>query len=319
MRLPDIRPGMTVLTLRFVIACLSGLLLAAPALAEKETCAVSLMVLGAGQDGGKPQIATPDDPAWTNPDLRRLATSLALVDTRGGRAARWLFEATPDIKAQLQRLDERHPVPAAPGLDGIFLTHAHIGHYTGLALLGHESAGAEGVPVHALPRMAGFLRENGPWGQLVRYENIALNVMTAGEAVELAPDLTVTPFLVPHRQEYSEVAGYSIAGPDRSVLFIPDIDSWADWDAQEIHIEDQIAAHDMALLDGTFFARRDTRPRHERISPPLHHGLDRTILAPAGGRTAESPLHPSESHQSRARHRLARAGVHSRRGHGCGR
>ena len=246
---------MTVLTLRFVIACLSGLLLAAPALAEKETCAVSLMVLGAGQDGGKPQIANPDDPAWANPDLRRLATSLALVDTRGGGAARWLFEATPDIKAQLQRLDQRHPVPAAPGLDGIFLTHAHIGHYTGLALLGHESAGAKGVPVHALPRMAGFLRDNGPWGQLVRYENIALNVMTAGEAVELAPDLTVTPFLVPHRQEYSEVAGYSIAGPDRSVLFIPDIDSWADWDAQEIRIEDQIAAHDVALLDGTFFAR----------------------------------------------------------------
>ena len=126
---------MTALTLRFVIACLFGVLLATPVLAENETCAVSLIVLGAGQDGGKPQIANPDDAAWANPDLRRLATSLALVDTRGGGAARWLFEATPDIKAQLQRLDERHPVPAAPGLDGIFLTHAHIGHYTGLALL----------------------------------------------------------------------------------------------------------------------------------------------------------------------------------------
>lgn len=243
-----------VLISRILAVCIAACLSSSPAWAENASCDVSLMVLGAGQDGGKPQIANPDDPAWTNPDLRRLATSLALIDARAETPSRWLFEATPDIKEQLQRLDARHPAPDAPGLDGIFLTHAHIGHYTGLALLGHESAGASGVPVHVLPRMAGFLRENGPWDQLVRYENIALEEMTAGEPVDLADGVTVTPFLVPHRQEYSEVAGFSITGPERSVLFIPDIDSWADWDTEEVYIEEEIAAHDVALLDGTFFA-----------------------------------------------------------------
>ena len=72
--------------------------------------------------------------------------------------------------------------------------------------------------------------------------------------MRLSERLTVTPFLVPHRQEYSEVVGFHIQGPNRSVLFIPDIDSWEAWDDMGVRIEDMIAAVDVAYLDGTFFA-----------------------------------------------------------------
>lgn len=217
-------------------------------------CSVELIVLGVAQDGGKPQVANPADPAWKDASLRRLATSLALIDRREGEPRRWLFEATPDMREELERLDEAAPVKKRIGLDGIFLTHAHIGHYTGLMFLGHESAGAEAVPVYVMPRMADFLGSNGPWSQLVKYENITLAIMEANAPEQLTPDIAVTPFLVPHRQEFSEVAGYRIRGPKASALFIPDIDSWDDLDKAGVRIEDLIAGVDVAYIDATFYA-----------------------------------------------------------------
>ena len=217
-------------------------------------CPVSLFVLGVGQDGGKPQAGNPQDPAWADPSLKRFATSLALIDRRGDAPKRWLFEATPDFREQLQALDQFAPVNRQVGLNGIFLTHAHIGHYAGLMFLGHESIGAENISVYAMPRMADFLAENGPWSQLVKYHNILLAIMEDGAGEQLAEDIKVTPFLVPHRQEFSEVAGYRIEGPNKSALFIPDIDSWEDWDEEGVRIEDVIAGVDYAFIDATFYA-----------------------------------------------------------------
>ena len=209
----------------------------------------TLRVLGIAQDAGVPQAGNSQDPRWHDASRQRFATSLAVVDPAGGQ--RLLFEATPDFKYQLQRLDERFPVDARPGLDGIFLTHAHIGHYAGLMMLGHEAMGAQGVPVYAMPRMASFLTDNGPWSQWVRYGNIELRPLAAGETVQATPQVKVTPFLVPHRQEFSEVVGYRIEGPTRKVLFIPDIDRWEDWDQDLATV---LAAVDVAYLDATFYA-----------------------------------------------------------------
>ncbi|HSR51122.1 MAG TPA: MBL fold metallo-hydrolase, partial [Acidobacteriota bacterium] len=167
-----------------------------------------VVVLGIAQDGGVPQTGSKHHPGWDDPSRVRRVVNLGLVDPRSGR--RWMFEATPDIKHQLHRLDQVAPHPESPGLAGIFLTHAHIGHYTGLMLLGHESLGARGTPVYAMPRMSDFLSNNGPWDQLVRYGNIELRPLSDGEPVELAADLKVIPLLVPHRQEYSEVVGFRI-------------------------------------------------------------------------------------------------------------
>ena len=152
------------------------------------------------------------------------------------------------------------------GLAGIFLTHAHIGHYAGLMMLGHEAAGARGLPVYAMPRMVSFLENDGPWSQLVRYANIELRTLNAGRPVALADGVAVTPFLVPHRQEYSEVVGYRIAGPERTAIFLPDIDRWEDWDSDGVRVEEVIAGADLAFLDATFYSG-DELPGAER----LHH------------------------------------------------
>ena len=76
--------------------------------------------------------------------------------------------------------------------------------------------------------------------------------MKDGLSVDLEGGLQVTPLLVPHRDEYTETVGFWIQGPNRSALFIPDIDKWERWDSLGTAIEDWIAKVDVAYLDGTF-------------------------------------------------------------------
>ncbi|MEJ2483898.1 MAG: MBL fold metallo-hydrolase [Gemmatimonadota bacterium] len=272
-----------------------------------------LIVLGTSQDGGIPQAGSRDHPAWERSDLRRRIVSLGLVDPASGR--RWLFEATPDFREQLHRLDEIAPVDESPGLAGIFLTHAHIGHYTGLMFLGHESLGSDKVPVYAMPQMERFLSNNGPWSQLVRYRNIVIQTLEAGTPVLLGEGLSVTPFLVPHRQEFSEVVGYRIEGPDRAVLFIPDIDSWEEWDGWGVRIEDQIAKVDVAYLDATFFADGEIPGRDMTGFPHpfLTHSMERFASMPEAERAKIRFIHlnhtnPASDPDAAARERIEAAG-----------
>lgn len=225
-----------------------------------------VLVLGVGQDGGFPQAGS-DSPAWDDPTKRRLVTSLAVVDPASGE--RFLFDATPDFRWQLRVLDLAAPPTTGLLLDGIFLTHAHVGHYTGLIHLGREIIGARDVPVWAMPRMSSFLRENGPWGQLVTLQNIVLKPLNADRPVELSERITVTPILVPHRDEYSETVGFIIAGPQRSIFFLPDIDKWEAWDntAGPQAIERVLERVDLAYLDGSFYSEGEVPGRTMREIP----------------------------------------------------
>ena len=233
-----------------------------------------VVVLGIGQDGGVPQAGT-DHPGWENPKRTEKVVSLGIVDPKTKQ--RWMIEATPDFRRQLHILNEETDGKSSAVPDGIFLTHAHIGHYTGLMFLGHESMGASDAKVYAMPKMADFLSQNGPWSQLVKYENIALTKLAADSTINLNERISITPFLVPHRQEYSEVVGYRIEGPSKSVLFIPDIDSWEDWDEWGVSIEEQIKSVDAAFLDATFFANGEIpgRDMSNFPHPFISHSMDR--------------------------------------------
>jgi len=211
---------------------------------------VFIEVLGIAQDAGYPQTNCYRPHcmrAWEREDLRRLASSIAVVDRRA--KAKYLFDATPDMREQLYRLHRAAP-DGEYSLAGVFLTHAHMGHYTGLMHFGREAAGTSNVPVYAMPRMRAFLANNGPWNQLVDLGNIRLTELGDGKAIRLGESLSVTPFLVPHRDEYSETVGYRIDGPNHSAVFIPDIDKWELWDTD---IREIIRDVDYALVDATFF------------------------------------------------------------------
>jgi pyrroloquinoline quinone biosynthesis protein B len=272
-----------------------------------------LVVLGISQDAGFPQAGCARDcckAAWQDPSNRKHVASLGLVDPHSGE--RWLFDATPDFREQLRMLDEIAPPSSAPGLNGILLTHAHIGHYTGLMFLGHESMGSRNVPVFVMPRMRTFLSRNGPWDQLVRYKNIELRDLTDGRPLKLNDRIRVTPVRVPHREEYTEVVGFLIEGPERSALYVPDIDKWEKWDRR---IEDMIAQVDVAWLDGTFFAESEIPGRDltDIPHPLIAESLQRFQPLPPQERTKVRFIHlnhtnPALRSDSDATRAIERAG-----------
>jgi len=218
----------------------------APEVATKSSQYVT--ILGIAQDGGYPQAGCNAEHClrhWRGEEKKRQVVSLGLTDQASGQ--NWLFEATPDFTAQLQQLQQ---ASGSTNLSGIFLTHAHMGHYVGLLQLGREAMGAQGMPVYVMPKMKEFLETNAPWSQLVSLGNIKLVLIEADTPIQLASNLRVTPLKVPHRDEFSETVGFRIETSEKSLLFIPDIDKWPLWDRD---IRAEVARVDVALLDATFY------------------------------------------------------------------
>ncbi len=212
---------------------------------------VSIIVLGTVQDAGSPHISCEKQccaALFSNKDVSRKVVSLGIVDALAQKT--YLFEATPDITTQLRDLHNFSGFQTTDIPNGVFLTHAHIGHYAGLMYFGKEATNTNQVPVYAMPKMKAFLETNGPWSQLVSNKNISLRRLSNNQEIQLTPQLEVFPIKVPHRDEYSETVGYKIVGPTKSALFIPDIDKWKKW---EYSIVSEIKKVDYAFLDATFY------------------------------------------------------------------
>tara|TARA_B000000437_G_scaffold61618_1_gene44351 strand:- start:1348 stop:2262 length:915 start_codon:yes stop_codon:yes gene_type:complete len=204
-----------------------------------------IQVLGIVQDAGYPHIGCEKDCCKVVSPGDYFVSCLGLVDKTNNK--RYLFDATPDIHNQINLLEK---FPEANLIDGIFLTHAHIGHYTGLMYLGREGLGGKNIMVYALKRMARFLTKNGPWNQLVKLNNISIQTIYNKEFVKLSENIFVIPIRVPHRDEYSETVGYKIIGKSKKILFIPDIDKWDEWKKSII---EEVKLVDYAFIDGTFY------------------------------------------------------------------
>ena len=204
-----------------------------------------VQILGIVQDAGYPHIGCEKDCCELVKPGDYFVSCIGLVDKANNK--RYLFDATPDMHNQLNLLEK---FPNGNLIDGIFLTHAHIGHYTGLMYLGREGLGGNKIKVYALKRMAAFLRKNGPWNQLIKLKNIDIQTISNKNFIKLSKNILVIPIKVPHRDEYSETVGYKIIGKTKKMLFIPDIDKWNEW---EKDIVEEIKLVDYALIDGTFY------------------------------------------------------------------
>ncbi len=219
--------------------------------AIKPSSETAIIVLGTIQDAGAPHIACTKSCCTS---LRKNNTSfpvtcLGLYDSSTQK--KYMFEATPNLPKQLKELTAFGAQNNKELPDGIFLTHAHIGHYSGLMYLGKEAVNSNQIPVYVMPRMDSYLRNNGPWNQLVETKNIRLKQLGNRKKKTLSETLSVTPILVPHRDEYSETVGFIIEGPKKSALFIPDIDKWEKWD---LSIVEEVTKVDYAFLDATFYS-----------------------------------------------------------------
>jgi pyrroloquinoline quinone biosynthesis protein B len=257
------------------------LMAAAVAFAATPSPGPRVVVVGIAQDGGMPQAGcdcSHCSAARRNPALARHVASLAIVVPQAAPKTDhvYLVDATPDLPAQIERIHGFRHRPEGPEgktdrapVDGVLLTHAHIGHYLGLAQFGFESLNTKGIPVWASPRMAAYLRANGPWSQLVRLENIALREFQPGQAFELEGGITVKPIQVPHRDEYSDTMAFLIRGPKTTILYVPDTDAWSAWPRPltDVLRDEKV---DVALLDGTFYSPDELPDRDvTKIKHPL--------------------------------------------------
>ena len=230
-----------------------------------------ITILGTAQDGGFPHIGCQKkccDDFYKGILPKQQVVSLGLVDKESQQ--KFLFEATPDISTQLADLEKNH-LKTNTIIDGVFMTHAHMGHYAGLLYFGKEALGKKDIPVYAMPKMKEFLSNNGPWSQLVTTQTIVFLDLQKDSIVPLSNALKVTPFLVPHRDEFSETVGYKIEGKTNSALFIPDINKWSLW---EKNIVEEVKKVDYAFIDATFFKEGEiNRP----MSDVPHPFIEETV------------------------------------------
>ena len=224
---------------------------------ENKSDEILLKVLGTIQDGGIPHMGCSKECCsnyFLSKKSRIGVSSLGVSNLKHN--TNYIIDATPNINFQL--IDLIGNADPSKKLNGIFLTHAHMGHYAGLLNFGRESLNSKNIPLYLMPKFYNFILNNGPWNQLVELNNIKLNKIYNREKVILHNNLSFTPIQVPHRDEYSETVGYVIEGIHKKALYIPDIDKWAKW---EVSIVEMIKSVDYAFLDGTFFDEKEINNR----------------------------------------------------------
>lgn len=223
---------------------------------------VEAVLLGVAQDGGVPQAGCMCEHcqrAHADPAQRQWVVCLGLIDHRTRRT--WLIDATPDFREQLHALQQIAPGYACAGL---LLTHAHIGHYTGLIHLGREAWNTQLLPIHASPAMCDFLRTHAPWSQLIELHNVTLQPFAPNAPIALSPHLRVTPVVSPHRNEWSDTMAFLIQGPSGTLFYCPDTDGWAAWGDEFVRI---LRVADVALIDGCFFSADELPGRNLQEIP----------------------------------------------------
>ena len=155
-----------------------------------------IYILGNTQDAGMPHIGCKHKFCLDNFNKYEefYVTSIAVINSDLNKYI--LFEATPDITYQLNHITnnvfQEFLLPEA-----IYITHAHIGHYTGLMYFGREALGSKNLLVKVLPKMSNFLKTNGPWSQLITLNNIQfyqnpISPNYLNELVELIENKTIS-------------------------------------------------------------------------------------------------------------------------------
>lgn len=227
---------------------------------------VMVKVLGTAQDGGFPQMACscPNcQAARKNPRLSRKVVSLGLLNFTEGKS--YMIEATPDAARQvdmIRAVESKFMKTEGNPVDALLLTHADIGHYAGLVQFRPEVTPVRRLPVHCTESVAAFLAANEPWKLMVLRHIIELQRFSFGQSVSLDESVRFEAVKVPH-DKYSDMSGYRVFGPRRSLLFIPDIDAW------EERFLEIVGSVDYAFLDATFYSERKGSKIHPLIKDSM--------------------------------------------------
>ena len=215
-------------------------------------------LLGVAQDGGRPQPGC----------IRQCCQGLAEKDRRSpvslgietSKGMTLLVEATRDLGRQLRLIEN-------PSIDHLLITHAHLGHVDGLGLFGRETMSARNIQLHCSPSMQALVEATPAWNQLLK-QNVF--EFSAFPRVEI-DDVAVEFIQVPHRAELSDMHAIIIRGETRSILFLPDHDTWDEtlsaYRCNSVREFLEQFDIDVALLDGTFWSGGELKGRDMSVVP----------------------------------------------------
>lgn len=231
---------------------------------------MQVLILGSGQDAGVPQIScdcSNCSQTRKNPKLKLLGPSIALLDLE--KKYCYLIDASPDIKQQIESIKEILPkvkTQETIPISGIFLTHAHFGHVSGLWLLGKECIDTQEITVFCTSKMSEFLTNNHPFSHMLTRKNLCLSEMKKNQIYPIE-DFRVTSFQVPHRDEYADTVGYIIE-QNKKLLYLPDLDYWTE---ELIKLVESV---DIALIDGSFYSKDELPGRDDVPHPPIKETIN---------------------------------------------
>ena len=263
---------------------------------------VDVKVLGIAQDGGHPHAAcrkvcctSVQSPADIN-----YPVALGITESDG---TTHLIEATPNVADQLRFVWRIHNAPtnivedfSRRGVDHLWVTHAHMGHCDGLRQFGREVMHAKGIKLHVSLSMAELIAKTPIWNIMVEdWRNFILepfntSMKTGDELISeqakqavMGPsgELLVEPVRVPHRGELSDMHAFIFRGIERSLLFLPDHDTWKEtlelYESETIREFLKKLKVDIALIDGTFWSLEElgqSRDQREVPHPPICKSLE---------------------------------------------
>jgi len=231
---------------------------------------MQIIILGSAQDAGVPQIGcdcTNCIYARKNPTITRFGPSIAILDNE--KEYCYLIDASPDIKHQIEMIKSILPdvqTQKAIPISGVFLTHAHFGHISGLWMLGKECIDTQEIPIYCSIKMSKFLTNNHPFSHMLQNKNLILSNMSINQKYPFE-DFWITSFQVPHRDEYADTVGYIIE-QNKKILYLPDLDYWTD------DLIKLVESVDIALIDGSFYSKDELPDRNDVPHPPIKETME---------------------------------------------
>ena len=231
---------------------------------------IRAMILGIAQDGGVPHPGCYCDTCqfyWDN-QIVLSPSSLAIIDEKQLH----LFDVTRNLDRQLRKVGNKN-------VTDIWLTHGHIGHIDGIGLFGKEVMNLKNVRLHASELMIKLIENTPKWNKLIEDKILIPIQFNSNESMQISENLKITPIRVPHRDELTDTHAFMINGPEKSLLYLPDHDTWEetlDMVQQDSVIEwFDFLGIEIVLMDGTFWSKNELSRQDDVPHPPVLESLER--------------------------------------------
>jgi len=226
-------------------------------------------LLGVAQDGGRPQPSCLKDCCkGIKHDEISFPTSLGTTLLDG---TKHLFDVTRNLGQQFNIWGENNPT-------NVWLTHAHFGHVDGLGLFGRETIGAKGIKLHVSQKMTDLIHSTPQWSLMVKQGVFEINTFQNGDKIQFGKE-SIEPIIVPHRDELSDMHAFIIRGEGKSLLYLPDHDTWEEtlssYECKLIREWFDKLEVDAAFIDGTFWSQHELSGRSQAEVP--HPPVSQTI------------------------------------------